>query len=59
MDDVVRTRIYMRDASQWEVASSVHGHLFKTIRPANTLIQIADMVGDYEIEIEAEANVGS
>lgn len=59
MDDVVRTRIYMRDASQWEVASRVHGHVFKTIRPANTLIQIANLVGDYEIEIEAEAYVGS
>lgn len=55
MEDVIRTRVYMRDASQWEAASRVHGHVFESIRPTNTLIQIADLVGDYEVEIEAEA----
>ena len=59
MDDVVRTRIYMRDASQWEAASRVHGQVFRTIRPANTLLQIATLVGDYDIEIEAEASLSS
>jgi enamine deaminase RidA (YjgF/YER057c/UK114 family) len=57
MDDIVRTRIYMRDASQWEDVSRVHGQVFRTIRPANTLLQIAALVGDYDIEIEAEASL--
>jgi aryl-alcohol dehydrogenase-like predicted oxidoreductase/enamine deaminase RidA (YjgF/YER057c/UK114 family) len=55
LEDVVRTRIYMRDASKWEPVARVHGHYFKDIRPANTLIEIAGLVGDYEVEIEAEA----
>jgi aryl-alcohol dehydrogenase-like predicted oxidoreductase/enamine deaminase RidA (YjgF/YER057c/UK114 family) len=58
LEDVVRTRVYLRDRNQWEAASRVHGHYFGDIRPANTLIEIADLVGDYEVEIEAEAIVG-
>ena len=57
LDDVVRTRIYMRDASRWEPASRVHGRYFADVLPANTLIEIADLVGGYDIEIEAEAVV--
>ena len=55
--DVVRTRIYLKDANQWEPASRVHGRYFGAIRPANTLIEASDLVGDYEVEIEAEAEV--
>jgi enamine deaminase RidA (YjgF/YER057c/UK114 family) len=55
---VVRTRIYLRDAGQWEAVSRIHGRYFGSIRPANTLIEISRLVGDYEVEIEAEAVVG-
>jgi aryl-alcohol dehydrogenase-like predicted oxidoreductase/enamine deaminase RidA (YjgF/YER057c/UK114 family) len=55
MEDVVRTRIYLRDVSQWEPVSRVHGRVFGAIRPANTLIEAGNLVGDYELEIEAEA----
>ena len=57
LDDIVRTRIYLRDASQWEPVARVHGRYFGDIRPANTLVGIADLVGGYEVEIEAEAIV--
>ena len=57
LEDVVRTRVYLRDVSQWEPASRVHGRYFGAIRPANTLLAIASLVGPYEIEIEAEAVV--
>lgn len=59
LEDVVRTRIYMRDASKWEPVARVHGRYFGEIRPANTLIEIADFVGEYDVEIEAEAIVDS
>lgn len=55
--DVVRTRIYVRDAAQWEPVARAHGRVFGEIRPANTLIETSDLVGDYEVEIEAEAIV--
>ncbi len=59
LDDVIRTRIYLRDAAQWEAASRVHGRYFSRVRPANTLIETSALVGDYEVEIEAEAVVGA
>jgi aryl-alcohol dehydrogenase-like predicted oxidoreductase/enamine deaminase RidA (YjgF/YER057c/UK114 family) len=58
MSDVVRTRIYLADASQWEPVSRAHGRAFVDIRPANTLVEIGGLVGDYLVEIEAEAIVG-
>ncbi|MGI9420935.1 MAG: aldo/keto reductase [Geminicoccaceae bacterium] len=55
IEDVIRTRIYMKDASRWEEAARAHGRVFRDILPANTLIEVKDLVGDYEVEIEAEA----
>ena len=57
MEDVVRTRIYLRDAAQWEPVSRAHGRVFGDILPANTLIEAGDLIGDYAVEIEAEAVV--
>jgi aryl-alcohol dehydrogenase-like predicted oxidoreductase/enamine deaminase RidA (YjgF/YER057c/UK114 family) len=57
LDDVVRTRIYVRDATRAEGVARVHGRYFGAVRPANTLVAIAGLVGDYEVEIEAEAEV--
>ncbi|MBX3568271.1 MAG: aldo/keto reductase [Rhizobiaceae bacterium] len=57
LDDVVRTRIYLADAAKWEPVSRAHGRVFGDIRPANTLVEIGGLVGDYEVEIEAEAMV--
>ena len=57
IEDVVRTRIYLKDCSRWNEAARAHGRVFADIRPANTLLEIKDLVGDYEVEIEAEAVV--
>ena len=59
MEDVVRTRIYLADAAMWEPVSRAHGRVFGDILPANTLIQAGGLIGDYEVEIEAEAVVAS
>ena len=58
LDDVVRTRIYVRDAARWELVARAHGRAFGTVMPANTLVEVSNLVGDYEVEIEAEAVVG-
>lgn len=55
MEDVIRTRVYLRDASQWEPVSRAHGRAFASVLPANTLIEAGNLIGDYEVEIEAEA----
>ena len=57
LGDVVRTRIYVREARSAEAVARVHGRYFGAVRPANTLVQIAGLVGDYDVEIEAEADV--
>ena len=54
--DVVRTRIYVINADDWEAVGRVHGKYFSEIRPANTLVEISRIVGDeYLVEIEADA----
>ncbi len=58
LDDVVRTRVYLTDVNDWEAVSRAHGRVFGEIRPANTLLQVAALVGEgYRVEIEAEAVV--
>lgn len=57
VEDVVRTRIYLRDAAKWEPASRAHGRVFGEVMPANTMIEAGDLIGEYEVEIEAEAVV--
>ena len=59
LEDVIRTRIFVRDAADWEAVSRTHGRVFGAIRPANTLVAVAGLVGDYEVEIEAEAVVSA
>ncbi len=59
LDDVVRTRIFVRNVYDWEDVTRAHGERFRHVMPANTLVQ-ADLVGDeYLVEVEAEAVVGS
>jgi aryl-alcohol dehydrogenase-like predicted oxidoreductase/enamine deaminase RidA (YjgF/YER057c/UK114 family) len=55
MEDVVRTRIYLRDATEWERVSRIHGRYFGETRPANTMLEVSRLIGDYAVEIEAEA----
>jgi aryl-alcohol dehydrogenase-like predicted oxidoreductase/enamine deaminase RidA (YjgF/YER057c/UK114 family) len=58
LEDVVRTRIYLTNKDDWQAVSEVHGRYFGQIRPANTMLQVAALIGDgYLVEIEAEAMV--
>jgi aryl-alcohol dehydrogenase-like predicted oxidoreductase/enamine deaminase RidA (YjgF/YER057c/UK114 family) len=57
LEEVVRTRIFIRNISDWEAIARVHGERFKDIQPANTMVK-AELIGDeYLVEIEAEAIV--
>lgn len=56
-EDVVRTRIYLTDPGDVVSVSRAHGRIFGDIKPANTLVVVAGLIGDYKVEIEAEAIV--
>lgn len=56
--DVVRTRIYVIDISQWEAIGRVHGERFARVRPATSMVEVRRLISpDMLVEIEAEAIV--
>lgn len=60
LSDVVRTRVYVTNADDWEAVGRAHAAYFGEIRPANTLVEVSRLVGpDYLVEIEADAVIGS
>ena len=58
--DVVRTRMFVTDISQWEIIGRIHGEIFGSIRPASTMVEVAKLVDpQHLIEIEVDAFLGS
>lgn len=55
LQDVVRTRVYIRHESHAEAIARVHGERFAGITPANTLVQAGIVGSEYLVEMEAEA----
>jgi len=59
LDQVVRTRLFVTDISQWESIGKVHGEYFGEIRPAMAMVQVAKLIDPaLLVEIEADAYVG-
>lgn len=57
-EDIVRTRILLTPEADWEAASRVHGEVFATILPANSMYRVAGLLGDgFLVEVEADAIV--
>jgi enamine deaminase RidA (YjgF/YER057c/UK114 family) len=57
-EDVVRTRIYVVDASDWDAVGRAHGEFFRDIYPAATLVVVKGLLDPrWRVEIEAEAEV--
>ncbi|MEO6836849.1 MAG: RidA family protein [Ginsengibacter sp.] len=54
LNDVVRTRMYVTDISNWEEAGKAHALFFKEIKPATTMIEVSKLIND-ELLIEIEA----
>ena len=58
MKDVIRTRMYVTDISNWEAAGRAHAEFFSTIRPVATMVEVSRLINDdLLIEIEVTAVV--
>jgi enamine deaminase RidA (YjgF/YER057c/UK114 family) len=58
LEDVVRTRIYVTDITQWEPIGRAHGDVFGQIRPATAMVEVAQLIDPAMlVEIEADAFV--
>ena len=55
VQDIVRTRIYITDEADVLAISRAHGRVLGQIKPANTLVRVAGLIGDHRVEIDAEA----
>lgn len=55
--DVVRSRIYVTDISQWEAVGKAHFEFLGQTRPATTMVEVKGLIDSrmlVEIEVDAE-----
>ena len=58
LQDVVRTRMFVIDASDWEGVARAHGEFFRDTYPASSLVVVRGLLDPrWRVEIEAEAEL--
>lgn len=56
LEHVVRTRMLLTNINDWKAAADVRASYFKTIKPADTIMQVSGFINrDWLIEIEVDA----
>lgn len=59
LQDVVRTRMFVTNISQWEAVGRAHGEFFKAVKPVATMVEVSRLINeDLLVEIEVTAIVG-
>lgn len=54
IEHVVQTRIYVTDIARWEEVGRAHGEVFRTVRPAATMVEVRALI-DPRLLVEIEA----
>jgi enamine deaminase RidA (YjgF/YER057c/UK114 family) len=58
LSDVVRTRMYVTDISQWREVGEVHAEAFGDIRPVATMVEVSALISpELLVEIEVDAYI--
>ncbi len=57
LEDVVRTRLYVTDADDWEAIAPVHRSYVGDAAPAATLVEVSGLIHE-DLVVEVEAVVG-
>lgn len=56
LEDVVRTRMFVTDISQWQEIARGHKEIFHSIKPATTMVEVNALISpEFMVEIEATA----
>ncbi len=57
-EDVVRTRMFVVDAADWDGVGRAHGEVFRDTYPAATMVFVKGLLDPrWKVEIEAEAEL--
>ena len=62
LDDVVRTRLFVTDMSQWKKYARAHREMFENIRPASSIVEVSRLMDPrlvLEMEVEAVRGCGA
>ena len=52
IENVVRTRVYLKDISEWEKVAKAHGEFFSEIKPACTFVEVSGFIKQHKFILD-------